>query len=208
MELHLKGKIFEIDARLPETGINCRYPFKVSLKIGDVLVTPQQHGVWGDVFGLIRDLLRLSICLLREEKCDEAGEDSFLFWRDIAVDAGFYKAEEIPIEDVVAGKITVYSASLMLKDCTFSFRPMKSHLRIHFKCGNLDRGSIDVPIKEFVLEVLKLSELFLRFLQEYLEHINWHLERNGCGWPFIITTGELLGFERDTALLRSIVLNE
>ncbi|WP_258084249.1 hypothetical protein [Thermococcus thermotolerans] len=205
MELQLRGRFFEIVAHLPETGVNCRYPFKVSLKIGDVLVTPQQGGVFGDLFGLVRDLVRLSICLLGEGKCEEVERDSFLFWRDMAVEAGFYKADEIPIEDVVAGKIKIHSANLMLRDCVFSFRPVENHLRIHFKCGSLVHGQLEILTKDFVLDVLNLSEGFLKFLMESLERINKQLEKNGCEWPFIITKGELLGLEEDVQYLKKIL---
>ncbi|QDA31005.1 hypothetical protein FH039_04495 [Thermococcus indicus] len=205
MELKLRGRFFEIVAHLPETRASCRYPFKVSLKIGDVLVTPQQGGVFGDLFGLVRDLVRLSICLLGEGKCEEAEGDSFLFWRDMAVEAGCYKADEIPIEDAVAGKRKIYSTSLMLQDCVFSFRPVKNHLMLHFKCGNRNHGPLEIPTKDFVLDVLSLSREFLKFLMENLERINKQLEKNGCEWPFIITKGELLGLEKDVQYLKEIL---
>lgn len=204
MELQLRGRFFEIVVNLPETGVNCRYPFKISLRMGGIQVTPHR-GVSGDVFGLFRDLVRLSICLLEEGNCEEVKEDSFLFWRDIAIEAGFYKADEILIEDVVAGKIRTYSASLMLQDCIFSFRSEEETLRIHFKCGDFNLGSVDVPIKEFVLEVLKLSRMFLRFLEGNLDHINEHLKKKGCKWPFTITKGELLGLKRDVGYLKELL---
>ncbi len=204
MELHLNGRLFEVVAYLPETGVNCRYPFRISLKIGDALVTPQQGGVLGDVFGLVRDLVRLSIYFLEER--EEAEGDSFLFWRDIAVEAGLYKADEIPIEDVIEGKIKIYSASLMLQGCAFSFRPVKNNLRLHFKCGNFNNDQLEIPIKDFVFDVLNLSEEFLKFLKGNLECVNEQLKKNGCEWPFIITKGELLGLEKDVQCLKEILL--
>ena len=204
MELQLRGRFIEIIANLPETEVNCRYPFKISLRIGGIQVTPHQ-GVSGDVFGLFRDLVRLSTCLLEEGKGEDVKEDSFLLWRDIAIEAGFYNADEIPIKDVVSEKIKIYSASLMLQNCVFSFRSEVETLRIHFKCGDFNLGSVDVPIKEFVLEVLKLSMMFLQFLEWNLDHVNEHLKRKGCKWPFIITKGELLELKRDIAYLKKLL---